>query len=680
MKLFLCEKPSQGNDIAKVLGATTRGDGCLFTADKQICVTWGIGHLVEQFQPEEYDPSFKRWSFETLPIIPGEWKLSPKKETKKQYNIVMALIKKASSIVISTDADREGEMIARELLDIAKFNGQVLRLWLSALDDTSIRKALSVLKSGKETEPLYYAGIGRSRSDWLIGMNFSRLFTLLAQQQGYQGPPLSVGRVQSPTLAMVVNRDREIANFIPKSHFALIIQLQTQQNQSFLAKYIVPENYLDTDGLCLNGQFIQQISADIQRLQAATVTSVETKRDKNAAPLLFALSDLQSECNRLFGMGAQQVLDIAQSLYEKHKATTYPRTDCGYLPESQFTEVPRVLSSIVKANPNWQKIVPLLNLSQKSRAWNDKKITAHHGIIPTMSTVNLNAMNESELKVYDLICRRYLAQFLPFFEVDKTVIHLQSGQHLLLAKGNHVITAGWKVLFGNTDESEYDNDNQGLPALSTNQVCQIISSEVKALKTTPPSHYTEGTLLSAMKNAARFVTDERLKQRLRETEGLGTEATRAGLIQGLIDKGFLKKKGKQILATEQANALIDSLPDLLKNPGLTALWEQALNQIAEGSMTLLDFMKKQEDFIRMLMNNCLKQGINLGKIEIRKCPLCGKPMRKIQHTKGTFWGCSGYPECQHKEPDKKSATSSKSKKSSSVNITEQIANLRSLIK
>lgn len=677
MKLFLCEKPSQGNDIAKVLGATTRGDGCLFTTDKQICVTWGIGHLVEQFQPEEYDPAFKRWAFETLPIIPNEWKLSPKKETKKQYNIVMSLIKKANSVVISTDADREGEMIARELLDIAGFKGQVLRLWLSALDEASIRKALSSLKSGKETESLYYAGIGRSRSDWLIGMNFSRLFTLLAQQQGYQGSPLSVGRVQSPTLAMVVNRDREIAHFVPKSHFALMAQLQTQQNQSFLAKYMVPENYLDADGLCLNAQFMQQVHTDIQQTRIATVTSVETKREKNAPPLLFALSDLQSECNRLFSMGAQQVLDIAQSLYEKHKATTYPRTDCGYLPESQFAEVPKVISSMIKANSSWQKIASHLNLSQKSRAWNDKKITAHHGIIPTMGNVNLNAMNEDELKVYDLICRRYLAQFLPHFEVDKTLVQLQSGQHSLQARGNTIIATGWKMLFSSASDDENDEEHQGLPTLQANQSCQIIASEIKQLKTTPPAHYTEGTLLSAMKNAARFVTDERLKQRLRETEGLGTEATRAGLIQGLIDKGFLKKKGKQILATEQANALIDSLPDLLKNPGLTALWEQALNQIAEGTMTLTEFMKKQEEFIRMLMNSSIKQGINLGKIEVRKCPLCGKPMRKIQHVKGIFWGCSGYPECQHKESNKKQKT--KVKKSSSVNVTQQIANLRNLI-
>lgn len=360
------------------------------------------------------------------------------------------------------------------------------------------------------------------------------------------------------------------------------------------------------------------------------------------------------------------MLDIAQSLYEKHKATTYPRTDCGYLPESQFAEVPKVLSSIVKANSNWQKIIPHLNLSQKSRAWNDKKITAHHGIIPTMGTVKLSAMNENELKVYDLICRRYLAQFLPHFEVDKTVIQLRCNQHLLLAKGNVVINIGWKALFNNTTEEENNDDNQGLPALKEGQPCKVMSSEVKSLKTTPPAHYTEGTLLSAMKNAARFVTDERLKQRLRETEGLGTEATRAGLIQGLIDKGFLKKKGKQILATEQANALIDSLPDLLKNPGLTALWEQALNQIAERTMTLDIFMKKQNEFIYQLIKVCLQQGINLGKIEIKKCPKCGSPMAKRQGKNGVFWGCTQYPKCDGLENIEKTKKKGLAKKTQSI--------------
>lgn len=645
MKLYLCEKPSQGRDIANVLGATQKGDGFLATSDKSVIVTWGFGHLVEQFSPEEYDPALKRWAFETLPILPKQWQLSAKKESKKQYNVVMGLIKKASNVIISTDADREGEMIARELLDLANYRGNIQRLWLSALDEASVRKALNTLKASQETLPLYYAAVARSRSDWLIGMNFSRLFTLLAQQQGYAGKALSVGRVQSPTLAMVVNRDREIANFIPKSHFGLTVQLQTAQAETFLAQYQVPEKFCDEDGLCLDMKVVQATQQQIQQARQATVVNVETKREKESPPLLFALSDLQSECNRLFGFGAQQVLDIAQSLYETHKMTTYPRTDCGYLPESQFADVPLIIQNLIKADPALQKLAPRLNLQQKSRAWNDKKITAHHGIIPTTGKADLSKLNEAEHKVYDLIRRRYLAQFLPHFEADKTVVQLTSAGHTLVAKGNVVVASGWKMLFGNTADKEEDGDKQGLPKLAPNQVCNVAQCEIKSMKTSPPAHYTEGTLLAAMVNAARFVTNEELKKRLRETEGLGTEATRAGLIQGLIDKGFIQKKGKSLLATAEANALIDSLPDLLKDPGLTALWEQALNQIAEGKLTLSDFMQKQEAFIRQLMQRSLQQGMKMGKIEIKKCPKCGSPMAKRTGKNGAFYGCTKYPQC-----------------------------------
>lgn len=544
MKLFICEKPSQARDLASVLGATSKGDGLLATNDKSIIVTWGFGHLVEQYQPEDYDEVWKRWAFETLPIIPAQWKMAPKKESKKQYNVVIGLIKKASLVVIATDADREGEMIARELLDLAGYRGQIQRCWLSALDDASIRKALQTLKSGKETEALYYAGMGRSRSDWLIGMNFSRLFTLMAQAKGYSGKPLSVGRVQSPTLALVVNRDREIANFVPKAHYSLAVQLATASDETFVAGLSIPEQYLDESGLCLDSRVIQQAEAQIKQVGIAKVITVETKREKKAPPLLYALSDLQGECNRLFGFGAQQVLDIAQSLYEEHKITTYPRTDCGYLPESQLTEVPMVIRSLVAADSELQTLLPRLNLQQKSRAWDDKKITAHHGIIPTIKKADLSKLSEEEMKVYDLIRRRYLAQFLPHLETDKTIATLQSSGHTLIARGNVIVSQGWRILFGkNADEDVgSDDEKQGLPALTANQQCRVTHSEVRTLQTKPPAHYTEGTLLEAMKNAARFVTDPRLKQRLRETEGLGTEATRAGLIQGLIDKGFLIKK------------------------------------------------------------------------------------------------------------------------------------------
>ena len=678
MKLFLCEKPSQGNDIAKVLSATKRGEGCLSTLDGQLTVTWGIGHLVEQLNPEEYDPAFKKWAFETLPIIPGKWGLSPKKETKKQFNVVMKLIKQAKLVVIATDIDREGETIARELLDLAGFRGQIKRLWLSALDEASIRKALASLKNNEETLPLYYAGLARSRADWLIGMNFSRLYTLLAQQKGYQGKPLSVGRVQSPTLSLVVNRDREIKNFIPKQHFTLQVML-SDGKQHFATQYVIPEQYCDPDGLCLSAQVIQAANRQIRQLGQAKVESVETKRERQHAPLCFALSDLQSEANRLYGLGAQRVLDIAQSLYETHKATTYPRTDCGYLPESQLAEASRVIQCVLLSDQRLQPISAVLNLNQKSRVWNDKKITAHHGIIPTMVKVDISKMSDEEMKLYDLIRRRYLAQFLPISETDKTQIILKCGQHILSARGNVLVTPGWKILFGKSLDED-DDAPQALPTLKQGQICQISESEMKTLQTSPPNHFTEGTLLTAMKNAARFVTDERLKQRLRETEGLGTEATRAGTIQGLIDKGFLQKKGKSLLATEAAMILMDSLPTMLKDPGLTALWEQALNQIAERTLSLEVFMQKQETFVRHLMAECLKQGMSLGNIEIRKCPQCGAPMTKRNGKNGQFWGCSAYPTCQYIENIIGKKSSKGTRKTTGKSVSEQISGLRDLLK
>lgn len=662
MKLFLCEKPSQGQDIGKILGASKRNDGYLSNPNNSICVTWGFGHLVEQYRPEDYDAAYKKWSFETLPIIPKRWAVAAKKESKKQYNTVMKLIKQAKSLVIATDADREGEMIARELLDLAEYRGPIQRLWLSALDEASIRKALSSLKNNQETLPLYYAGLGRSRADWLIGMNFSRLFTLLAQQKGYQGAPLSVGRVQSPTLAMVVNRDREISHFSPVSHYALHVQFEVN-GQSFIANWLPPEQYCDPDGHCLNKMIVQQAEQQITQTITADLVNIETKREKTIPPLLFSLSDLQSECNRLYGMGAQQVLDVAQSLYEVHKITTYPRTDCGYLPETQFAEVEHILQAIISTDPDLGKIYPQLNLQQKSRAWNTQKVTAHHGIIPTAARGNLAKLSPDERKVYDLIRRRYLAQFLPHFEADKTIATFISATHTLVAKGEVVITLGWKMLFSKALEEPAEDNKQKLPRLNTNQSYPIKKTEIKSLQTPPPPHYTEGTLLGAMKNAARFVTNPELKKRLRETEGLGTEATRAGVIETLINKGFIKKKGKSLIATTEGFTLIDNLPELLKDPGLTALWEQALNQIAECTLSLDEFMQKQEKFVHMLMTNCLKQGINMGNIEIKKCPICQSPMAKRTGKNGAFWGCTNYPTCRGIENINVSKSSRKKSKS-----------------
>lgn len=597
MKLFLCEKPSQGRDIAKILGAMQRGEGCL--TGKDITVTWGFGHLLETESPEGYDVKYKKWTLTDLPIIPEQWKMVVKPATKKQFTIIQKLLKKASSVVIATDADREGEMIAREILEVCKFRGPVARLWLSALDDASIRKALSTLKPGEATESLYQAGLGRARADWLCGMNLTRLYTLKGQRPGQKGGVFSVGRVQTPTLNLIVNRDQQIASFVSRDYWTLCVAL-TGQNIPFTAQWLAPEKICDEEGRCINQSALQQASADISRTRQACVISTETKRVKESAPLPFDLGTLQQVCSKKWGMGAQQVLDVAQSLYETHKATTYPRTDSGYLPLSMLAEVPQVFSALQQTDPALRPLLAQCNIQQKSRVWDDKKITAHHAIIPTMQHADISKMSEDERCVYDLIRRHYLAQFLPLYEADKTQMQLECAGHTLAAAGNVVVTPGWKIVFSE-DKSETDETKQSLPRLAENTQCTVTGANIRAQKTRPPEHYTEGTLIAAMKNASRFVTDERLKQRLKESAGLGTEATRAGIIETLLKRGYIRKEKRHLVATDSAFALMGMLPDIVKDPGMTALWEQALDDIAAGKLPLAVFLQKQSVWISTMV-------------------------------------------------------------------------------
>lgn len=595
MKLFLCEKPSQGRDIARALGATTRGDGYL--AGSHATVTWGFGHLLEMVPPEDYDPKYKKWTLADLPVIPDRWQMAVKPATRKQFTVIQKLLKKAGSVVIATDADREGEMIAREILEACQFRGPVERLWLSALDEASIRKALTALKPGESTASLYQAGLGRARADWLCGMNLTRLYTLLARGQG-QNELFSVGRVQTPTLALIVERDRQIANFVPRPYWRLAVQL-TGQGVSFQAQWQAPDSVCNEEGLCINEPILQQAATDIRNALQAEVISTRTKRVKTSAPLPFDLGTLQQICSAHWGMGAQQVLDIAQSLYETHKATTYPRTDCGYLPESMFTGVPQVFNALSATGSEFQTLLAHCNPQQKSRVWDDSKITAHHAIIPTAQPADLSKMSDDELRVYDLIIRRYLAQFLPAHEADMTQLTLRCAGHTLLARGSVVVVTGWKNLFAG--EKNDDEDNQTLPLLAEGTSCPVTDVTPLALQTRPPTHYTEGTLIAAMKKAARFVTDERLKQRLKDSAGLGTEATRAGIIETLLKRGYIRKEKRHLLATDNAERLMAMLPDIVKNPGMTALWEQALDEIAAGKMPLALFLQKQSQWIAQMV-------------------------------------------------------------------------------
>lgn len=663
MKLFLCEKPSQARDIGKVLGVRFAGAnaGYMKNENGTVCVTWAVGHLVEQFEPHDYDEKLKQWSLETIPFIPTEWKVRPVTKTKTQFKVVEKLLKQAKTVVIATDIDREGEMIARELLDLVKFKGEVQRLWLSALDEESIRSGLSKIKNGAETLPLYYAGLARSRADWLLGLNFTRLYTLLAQQKGYQGV-MSVGRVQTPTLALVVKRDNAIADFKPVQHYRLMVQLAKEGCEPFAVEFPMEqvEQHLNIDGLCLKSEPLNAIAQQLQNA-GAVVTQVEQKRKKETPPLCFSLSRLQSECNKRFGYGVSEVLALAQSLYEKHKLTTYPRTDCDYLPLSQHTEAEKIaqaVSSNWSQNMGMMKAVGKMDFSQQSRVWNDAKITAHHAIIPTGTKVDLSTLTEQERAVYQLICQHYVAQFLPLKESNELVVQFECAGFQLVAKGKQVVQSGWSALFGE------NNNDIILPPLRQGETCVVNEAEVKALLTTPPPHFTEGTLINAMVNIGKTIEDETMKKVLKETEGLGTEATRASVIAHLFHRGLLKRKGKTVIATPEGKALIANLPQAITDPVITAMWESKLNAIAKKEVSLNDFLATQQQFLLQIFETEKRSsGMNLQGVKIKQCPECGKALIKRKGANGEFYGCRGYPECRYTEEITKKTVKKKTAKS-----------------
>nr|WP_297354100.1 DNA topoisomerase III [uncultured Caldimonas sp.] len=650
MRLYLCEKPSQGKDIARVLGATQRGSGCYHGSGAT--VTWCIGHLVEAAPPDAYDEKYKRWSIEHLPILPATWRMDVKPSTAQQFKVVRQLLTQASELVIATDADREGEMIAREIVELCQYRGSIRRLWLSALNDTSIRKALGSLRNGSDTLPLYHCALARSRADWLVGMNLSRPFTLLGRQAGHDGV-LSVGRVQTPTLRLVVERDREIERFVPVPYWSIEVTLAAG-SQQFKARWLPPDGCTDAERRCLQEPVARRAGQALGTAGQAHVTALETERLREAPPLPFDLGTLQEVCSRQLGLDVQETLDIAQSLYETRKATTYPRTDCGYLPESMHTEAPAVLDALRSTDPTLQPLMGRLDRTQRSRAWNDSKVTAHHGIIPTCEPVALFAMSDQEVQVYRLIRARYLAQFLPHHEFDRTEATLSCAGESLHATGHRLIAPGWRLaMAGDAAPSPSDASDaatQSLPTLDQGTACAVRHVDLKALKTQPPRPYTQGDLVKAMKGVARLVTDPRLKQKLKETTGIGTEATRAGIIGGLLSRGYLMKKGRAVRSTDAAATLIDAVPAVIADPGTTAVWEQALDMIECGQLSAETFLDKQAAWVRQIVEQHRHASIAVRAPSGPACPLCSSAMRQRRGRNGPFWSCSRYPDCKGTAP------------------------------
>ncbi len=662
MKLFLCEKPSQGRDIARVLKADSKGDG--YMQGQDVTVTWCFGHLIELAPPEAYNESLSRWSLDKLPVLPGDWKTGVKGDASKQFNLIGKLLKGATEVVVATDADREGEMIGREVLDKHGWRGPVSRLWLSALDDASIRKALANILPGEKTRALYLAGMARSRADWLVGMNLTMAYTVAHGQGKGAAGVVSVGRVQTPTLALIVARDREIENFRPKDYFVVSASFQAREGV-FSAQWLPPESVVDEDGRCLTRSAAEAVVAKVMG-KTGKVAVAETALAKEPPPLPFDLATLQQEASRRWGMGAAETLACAQALYETHKATTYPRTDCPYLPTSQFADAGKVIDAVVRVYQDVSGVAAKADASIRSRAWDDRKITAHHAIIPTANDrVNVSGMKTAERRIYDLVVRHFLAQFLGDHEFLKQKIEVICEGETFRVHGRTPTKPGWKLAFAAMDAEHSGGEQEPpLPRVVQGEPVPCLKANLAAKKTQPPARYTEGTLIAAMKNVGRNVTDAKLKSVLKETAGIGTEATRAAIIQNLFTREYIRaEKKKWLVSTEKGRHLIGILPPVLTDPATTARWEQALEEVAAGRASMEAFLALQSEFVAGLVSKLKAE--NPGRQSRRQddagkpaddgphfpCPACHKPMRRRQGKNGWFWGCSAYPECRQTLPD-----------------------------
>ena len=635
--LFIAEKPDMGKHIAAQLpGPHKRGDGFIETGGG--IVTWAVGHLLEQLPPEGYDEKFKKWDWTHLPIVPHDWKVEPISGKSKQVTTIKTLLRQCDGVVNAGDPGREGQLIVDEILEFIGNKKPVSRLLLNALDPPSIRKALANLQPNAIFRPLYEAALGRQRADWVVGMNMTRAYTLLGRKHGYDAV-LSIGRVQTPTLAIVVRREIEIENFVPQTYFSLRLQAGDVATgvTPFWTKWLPPgvkgvaeleaaaptDNAEDDEeelagnaghagfdqaGRLIDPAIAQQVFDAVPPGTPARVVADVRKPATEKPPLPFKLSGVQGRMSSAHSAGVQETLEACQSLYEKG-ITSYPRTDCQYLPPSQHPDAPNVLAAIAKAFPHLAGLVAKADASLVSPAWNEAKLGEHHAIIPTAAGGDPSTMTALERHVYEAVARRYLAQFLPNCEVDKAAIELEAGGHRWMAKGRTIRVMGWREAYQDqpADDEEKakkdadDESSAALPALTVGQVLSVTDRAKDEKKTTPPPRYTEGTLLGAMEHVHRLVSDPQERKMLKSVEGIGRAATRANIIGTLIKRGYLAVNKKQLIPSATARAVVGAVDPALTDPGLTARWEQGLDGVASGKIGLDLFQQRQEAWIRQLI-------------------------------------------------------------------------------
>lgn len=608
MIVYIAEKPSVGRAVAGVLPKPHRaGDGFITVANGDV-VTWCIGHLLEQAEPDAYDPEYKKWRKEHLPIVPKQWQHQVKPATRKQLNVVKKLIKQADVLVNMGDPDRVGQILVDEVINYSGVSKEkrlaAQRCLISDMNPAAIKRSLNDLRRNSDFIPLATSALARARADWLYGINMTRLCTLQGQASGYQGV-LSVGRVQTPILGLVVHRDLEIENFVSKPFYEVFIELTTAQNQTYMAKWqpsAACAPYMDEDDRVLLKKLAETVLNKVLN-QPGTVLAVSESIKKQAAPLPYNLSTLQIDASKRFNFNAQKTLDICQKLYETHKLITYPRSDCRYLPKGHYNDKDSVTQAIAQTSSALVKAVQQADLSLQSKAWNDSKVSAHHAIIPTSRALAASRLSADEQKIYELVARQYLMQFYPPFTYQEKQIDTEVAGGLFISRQKEVLSQGWKALLPARQSQEHEQDFSAakLPNLAQGDHVQCTAARLDDKQTSPPKHFTDASLLSAMTGIARYVSDPEIKKVLRDTDGLGTEATRAGIIELLFKRGFLSKQGKEIRATAVGRRLVLALPEIMVRPDMTAHWESQLEAIAQKHISYNQFMAPMLDGLHKLI-------------------------------------------------------------------------------
>ncbi|EFV1204026.1 DNA topoisomerase 3 [Campylobacter coli] len=677
MRLFIAEKPELGRAIAEGLdGNYKSGEGYIQKGDN--IVTWAFGHILELAKPEEYDEKYKLWKLEDLPLPIKEFKYLPKKESKKQLKIICDLIHsdKITSIVNCGDADDEGQILVDEIIQYSKTSKPVFRVLINDLTPKAVKEEIAKIKPNADFKGMSERGFARSQADWIVGINLTRAYTIMARKNGYEGI-LSVGRVQTPILALIVNRDKEFENFKSINYYSLLGDFNINNN-TIKAR-------LKTEDKILDENLAKEIKESCENQNAKINLKIENK--KEYPPLPYNLLVLQAECAKLFGFSPDKTLEITQILREKHKAITYNRSDCQYLPETMFEQAPNILNIIkenLNSNDEIQALIDSSDLTIKSKAFNDANISAHYGIIPTQNKIS-SQLTQDELVVYNLIAKRFIIQFFHPREYQTTTINLEVNQRIFTATQNKTTKSGFRSLWQNIDSEEEqennENDINDLSILKNGDIAKCSLIQIKKKQTKPRPYYTMTTLLKDLNSVAKYVSDERIKKLLIEKDkdkkgesgGIGTPATRSNHIKTLIEREYIEvsKDKKQIIkSTKKGRDLIKLSPKSLITPDMTALWfeqqkmieiselrrEQFLEEITKEVISEIQRIDKNQEF-KILDNE------NKPKIQ---CPQCNKGfLTKRKGKYGNFWGCSEFKQgCKAIYPDNKGTPNFETKQAS----------------